>query len=358
MGATSPPRPPKMTSSELFGVVLRSVAASRRRAQVVRRQVDHLLQVAADVDDRRLHLTWRRDVLVQEVAAQHRLVLGARPDRTEGRDAVQGLAVTGAVAGTVARQPSGRPARRAVAAGEDASVVAEDRVLADAARDPVVAPAADDLVVVGVTVGHVVAAAEVDEVVAQPTVDLVVAEDLPPAVAALELAAERIERLCRIRRVEQIGDVLVDGAAAVLGLGSGIAAGACGARSEETVGSEVGATRRVVEKFDATYEDLAASPVHVVVDVRDVVLAGIAPDRGARRAAIREFPGQAVTTVGADDADDLAVVADDRVGVECVTVARDGGAGCQTAVVVAVAVQAAVAEDDVGTVRPLVRRDQ
>src|SRR5690606_19421634 len=66
----------------------------------------------------------------------------------------------------------------AVAAGEDAAVVAEDAVLAGAAGDPVVTVAADQVVVLAVAVEDVLALLAVGEVVAGLAVDLVVAADV------------------------------------------------------------------------------------------------------------------------------------------------------------------------------------
>ena len=66
----------------------------------------------------------------------------------------------------------------AVAAGEDAAVVAQDAVDPGAARDPVVTPAADEVIVAGVAEDDVVAGAGVHGVVARLAVDLVGAADV------------------------------------------------------------------------------------------------------------------------------------------------------------------------------------
>ena len=336
--------PAEATEDHIVGVVgveLGPVPATRRRREVVRRQVDHLLQVAADVDHFRLHLARRSDVLVQEVAAQHRLGLRAGTHRSECRNAIEWLAVARAGTGSAARHPGCRQAGRAVATGEDPAVVAEDRVLTDTARDPVVAPTADDLVVVGVAVGDVVAAAEVDEVVAQAAVNLIVAGDLDPK------GAPRT----RVPAVAA-GVDCEDRAATILGLESRGAADPCPGR--EPLWPEVCAARGVVEQCDTAHDNLAVRAVHVVVDVRHVL-------RRRRVAARRAIAGRVVAhidAVDADDADDASVVADDRVGVAGVTVTGDHHPWEQAAIVVAGAVEAAVAEQDVRAVWAVVRGDE
>ena len=89
--------------------------------------------------------------------------------------------------------------RRAVAAGEDAPVVAEDAVVAGAAGDPVVAVAADDRVVLAFAEQHVVALAAVDEVVALLAVDFVGGTDVARRRGRVEVGPARrvVEQLHR-----------------------------------------------------------------------------------------------------------------------------------------------------------------
>ena len=147
-------------------------------AEVVRRQVDRLLERAADVDRRRLDLTRRVDELVRGRCPGSSWCRGRSTGRRRCRRAARRSSRRCRVrrssdpGGAVPRVPG------AVAAGEDAAVVAEDAVLAGAAGDPVVAPAADQVVVLRVAVDDVVADAAVDGVVAGLAVDLVVAADV------------------------------------------------------------------------------------------------------------------------------------------------------------------------------------
>jgi len=304
----------------VVGVEQRLVAAGGARGQVVRGEVDGLLQVALDVDDRGLDVARGGDPLVEVVAAQDGVVLGAATGRQERRHTVQRLAHG-----------------RVVAAGEDPAVVAEDSVLAHTAGDPVVAPAADDVVVVGVAVGHVRAAAEVDPVVAEFAVDLVVAEDLGPTGGVDTVASGRV------------GDD-EDEAAVADGLAAAGMAGALGAQVEP-VGTEVRAAGGVVEQVDAAHDELFA--VRVVVDEGHVLGRGAVAAVGGVRGVVAD-----VGAVDAGDPDDPAVVAHHRVGVASVPVRRQRIAHSHVAVVVASAVEARAAEQQVGAVGTVVHADQ
>ncbi len=325
--------------------VIRGVRVEQRlvgpggiRRDVERREVHGLLQVATHVDDRRLDVTRRRDPLVQEVSAEDRLVLGARSHRAEGSDAVQRLGEARARPGAGAGGAGAGPARRGVATGEDASVVAEDAVLADAAGEPVVAPAADDVVVIGVAVGHVAAAAEVDRVVAQFAVHLVVAEDLAPTGRVDAIAPGRV------------GDREEDAAVAD-GLAAAGVAGA-GSAQVEPVRTEVRATGGVVEQVDTADHELLAA-VGVVVDEAHVPRASDVASIGRIGGVVADIGPE-----GAGDPDDPAVVAHDRVGVGRVPVGRGRRTEAHAAVVIAGRVQAGAAEKEVRAVGTVVHSGQ
>ena len=189
----------------------------------------------------------------------------------------------------------------AVAGGEDPAVVAEDAVLAGAAGDPVVAPAADDVVVARVAVHHVVAAAAVDGVVAALAVDLVGAPD--------------VDASCG--RTSRTGSALADSLVA-------------SRASEDKVGATVRAARGVVEQGDRAGHEARERLAVAVVGEGEVRRAGRA---GA---------------VGPDQAQDVAVVADDRVAVDAVA----GHA------VAARALAAAATEDQVVDIGTLARQRQ
>ena len=119
------------------------------RIHAVRRQVDGVLERPGDVGDREV------------VAAR---ILDDRVDlpRRDRCDAVERFAEADEIGGA-----------DAVAAGEDAPVVAQNRVVPGAGGDPVVAVAADDRVILAFAEHDVVADLRVDEVVAGFAVDLV-----------------------------------------------------------------------------------------------------------------------------------------------------------------------------------------
>ena len=195
---------------DVVGVVRleqRVVATGRVRLEVVRREVDSLVQRVGDVDRRRLDLAGRVDELVEHVAVA---VAGVGVGRQQAGHAVERLA-------------HGR-----VAAGEDPAVVAEDAVLAGAAGDPVVAPAGDDVVVAGVAEHGVVGRTGVDGVVAGLAVHLVGPAEV--GARADDQARSRVEE----------------------------------------VRPEVGAARRVVEQGHAADDQLLAG-VRVVVEERHVL---------------------------------------------------------------------------------------
>ncbi len=106
------------------------------------REVDSFLQRFADIDDRLLDVARR------------------------GNKALRGSR------NTVERL------RSAIAAGEDAPVVAQHAVLARAAGDPVVAVAADQVVVLAFTEKDIVANHTVDEVITRFAVDLIGSADI------------------------------------------------------------------------------------------------------------------------------------------------------------------------------------
>ena len=231
------------TVEDVVGGVLRDAVELVRGALPVRilaegREIDRLLQLAGGVDVRLLRVA-------------------RRADRCLGRsgDAVERLG-------------------GAVAAREDAPVVADDAVLARTAGNPVVAVAADDVVVLTLAEDDVRALAAVDEVVARLAVDFVAGSDVG-------------------RRARLV----------------------------------VRAARHVVDERYRARDDLLRAVV-VVVE-REV----------AARYAVR-----------ADQAIDVAVVADD-----CVGVARVAG-GRRVAVVVAREHGGRAAEDEVAAVRALCRR--
>ena len=182
------------------------------------------------------------------------VLLSCRSGRWSRSGARPGVAMSTCCVG-VARPLSGSV--DAVAAGEDAAVVAEDAVVAGAAGDPVVAPAADEVVVAGVAEDHVVAAAGVDGVV-----------------AATRRGSRRRPRRRPSAPTSQRS--------------------VSGNRS-----AGVGSARRVVEQ-----RDRARQQPHRVAGVGVV---GVRQVRGAEHAPLRAHQPQ-----------DVAVVADDRVGVGAV----------------------------------------
>ena len=208
------------------------------RIEVVGRKLRRVRHSARDVDRGRERAARVADQLVDRRSR----------DR---RDAVKRLAVA-----------------RAVAAGEDAAVVAEDAVVAAAARDPVGAVAADDRVVLPVAEHDVVARPAVDEVVAGFAVDL----------AALQHAVD--ERAADIARNQGTGRARV-----------------------------IRAARRVVEQRDCARDDSLSSArvaKDVVVELQEAVRTG----------ALSRHP------VRAHEPEDVAVVRDDGIGVVRLAVCR------------------------------------
>ncbi len=213
------------------------------RAEVVRRDVELLLQGARDVDRRRLDLTRRVDELAQDVAVDHLRVGVADQERVDPEERL-----------AEGRRPAVRARAAGVAARHDPAVVAEHAVLAGAARHPVAAPAADQVVVLGVAVEHVVSAAGVDGVVARLAVDLVGAADVGVAAGRRVARVGRRRDVARARRQRRraLARRVVAGAAAQRALGAGC---------EEVRGQEVRPTGRVVEQVDAADDELAVRVV-------------------------------------------------------------------------------------------------
>jgi hypothetical protein len=264
-------------------------AAGAGRVEVERRQVHRLLQLARDVDDAGLHVARGVDHLVEHVAL-HRAGVGV--GGAQRSHAVQRLGVAGAVA-----------------AGEDAAVVAEHAVVAGAAGDPVGTPAADQVVVLAFAEQDVVAGHAVDEVVAAFAVQLV--------------------------------------AGAVV---AHLAIGQC-------IGLVVRAARRVVHQRGGARHDAQRAGLAV-----DVVVEGQVAGREGHAAAAQRAGGHAglehVAVDGdADQAVDVAVVAQDHVAVARMAVGLDadhaGGADRGHAEVVARGARAGAAEDQVAAVGPL-----
>ena len=282
---------------------------------------------AADVDRRGLHLARRVDELVEDVALDRLRVRVADQERV---DAVERLAEVDVVV------PAVRAGAAGVAAGEDAAVVAEDAVLAGAARDPVVAPAADQVVVLGVAVERRRCRSRCRRCRRRTR------------------RGPRRGRRCRCsgspsrRRVGRRRDVAehvgsgveqspVASAPALLqqrALGAGREergrAGSRGRRACSRAGARRG--RRASRSGRRSRRRV------VVVDEPDVPLVG--RRRRRERAA-----------VGADDPDDPAVVADDRVGVARVLLRGERAVG-EGDVLVAVDLRAGAAEEQVGAVGP------
>ena len=283
------------------------------------RQVDGLGQRPAHVDRGGLDLARCVDGLGQHVAVDD---LGIWVADLEAEHAVQGLAVLG--------QPAVCGVAAGVAAGEDPAVVAEDAVLTGTAGDPVSAPAADQVVVAGVAEDHVVTDAAVGGVVAALAVDLVVSSDVAhpsgagPAVAAggdrQDVAAGGERRSARVRTGADHGT---------------------GTDQAERARVVIRPADRVVEQVHAAHDEPLRA---VVVVVEGDVLGGA----GVRRPQ--------VLPVGPHDADDAAVVADDRVGVPGVQGSRGGAE--RERLVVAAGPGTRAAEDEVGAVRAQGRGDQ
>ncbi len=180
--------------------------------ELERRQVDRLLECAADIDDGP-GIGTRRD--------DHPVEIG----RGKGVDAEEVLA---------------EGAR--IAAGEDASVVAEHAVDAAAAGDPVMADSTDQIVVLTLAEHDVVAAHAVERIVARLAVDFV-------ARAVVQGGGSRVH---------------------------------------------IRAAGRVVEKLDGARYDMSRGAVIVVIEGQEGALAH---------------------PVGADQSVDVAVVAEDGIGV-------------------------------------------
>ena len=254
-----------------------------------RRDVDRLLQRATHVDGRRLHIARRVDELVEHIAVGA-LEVGVRA--LERDDAEQGLALTEQVVRV--RRRSIRQERRgalAVAAREDAPVIADDTVVARSTGYPVVAPATENVVVLAIAEDAVVAARTVQGVVARLTVNLVAGADIAP----------------------------------------------CGDISVRTA-------RRVVEQAGSVRHEPDAAVV-VVVEGLEQRGRSDHPERCLDRRSLL------------DDADDVAVVTEDGVGVFRMAGARgrDGavsGAHGARPSVVAGRLRARATEDDVAAVRP------
>ena len=236
------------------------------RIPVVREELGRVHDRALDVDDRFLRAVGVGDQLVQARGRD-------RPDPVER------LAVA-----------------RAVAADEAAPAAADDALVAAATGDPVVAVAQDDRVVLAAAVDHVVARAAVDEGIARLDVDLV----------ALLLA----------RLVDLLRGGLVAGQRDAADVADAV--GRLGALDERPeLPGEIGAARRVVEKRHAPHDDVRLLGEQEPVRVAVVVVlqeAGCSDDHAAG--------GVLVDPVGADERDDLAVVADDHGRVRVVALRR------------------------------------
>ena len=287
------------------------------RIDTERRDVDRLLQRAAQVDRVDLHVTGRRDRLVQRVAV---VVFQIRVDWQKRHDAVERFALADQIPGI------GRIAAQAVAAGVNPAVVADDPIVPGTAGDKIVAIAADDIVALPFAEKDVATLGAIDEVVTGLAVDFVVAADIG----------------LRLREVE------------------------------------VGPARRVVDQSHRPRHDshgvgTRGRVVIVIVEPQEPV-GGLDRVAGQTRVAAyhQRTDRWGDLPVDSDQTDDIAVVACDSIGVGCMPVRRRRdvavrvdrrgvqriGRGADIADIVACDFRSRAAKDQVRAVRPLRGRQQ